>query len=51
MKGYVKKIERSEPQLEPCQDIPEPLHLVWSLTVSITSEERNFRLLVEEFFW
>ena len=50
MKGYLEIIERSEPQLDPYQHIPEPRHLVWSLTVSTTREERNFRLLVEEFF-
>jgi hypothetical protein len=50
MKGYCEKIELSEPQLELCRRVPEPLYLVWSLTMVIRSDEGNFRLSVKEFF-
>jgi hypothetical protein len=39
MKGSIEQIEPPKPQLELCQHLPEPLHLVWSLTLLISRSE------------
>ena len=49
MTGAIEKIELSESQLEPCRSVPEPLHLVWSLTTFISNDKKNFRSSVKEF--